>query len=168
MFTPDKKLMKDSMGKAYTQSLFLEIGYVTDTAMYTLKDEDHTHKGVTYPSLKQLYLAHEDLTEYDFANTYLIGWSHWKRLKRNKQLAPYFNDWAEELELKIRSQAVRDIIDMTTHDSSFQAARWLSDRGWEKRGAGRPSKQDIERENAMQDRMEDEFKGDIVRMKRVK
>lgn len=162
----DKKRLKDEQEKLYTQSLFLEIGYQVDKAIFTLKEDDYTYKGKLYYSLKQLYLAHEDPTEYDFAVTYFVSWQHWCRLKRNQILRPYFDKWAEELELKLRSQAIRDIIDLTAEDKSFQAAKWLSDRGWEKRGAGRPSKADKREEEAMQDRIADEFKGDVVRMLR--
>ena len=38
----DKTKLKDSMGRPMTQALFLEIGYETDKAVFTLKDEDHT------------------------------------------------------------------------------------------------------------------------------
>jgi hypothetical protein len=79
----DKRRLKDKMGRPMTQALFLEIGYETDKAVYTLKDDDHTHNGVVYPSLKRLYLEMEDVVEYDFANTYLLGWSHWKRMNEN-------------------------------------------------------------------------------------
>src|SRR5574337_902614 len=79
----DKKKMLDGGGKPLTQSLFLEIGY-TEQSIYTLKEEDYMYEGKLYPSLKRLYLEMEDLTEYEFANTYLLGWKHWKRLCENK------------------------------------------------------------------------------------
>ncbi|MFM0827351.1 hypothetical protein, partial [Klebsiella oxytoca] len=60
----DKKLLKDTMGRPLTQGLFLEIGYNTEYAVYTLEDEDKEYKGKTYPALKKLYLACEDPTEY--------------------------------------------------------------------------------------------------------
>ena len=164
----DKNKLKDTDGKPLTQSLFLEIIYSKQYAVYTLKDEDYMYKGKLYPSLKRLYLEHEDPTEYDFANTYLIGWQHWQRLKRNKNIGPHIKEWAEELELKLRSQAIRDIIDSSADDKSFQASKWLADRGWDKRGAGRPGKQEAIHEERMQERIADEFKGDVVRMLKPK
>jgi predicted transcriptional regulator len=53
-------------------------------------------------------------------------------------------------------------------DDNFQANKWLSDRGWEKRGAGRPSKQEKLKEERMQQRIEDEFSADIKRMQDYK
>ncbi|MDB4302068.1 hypothetical protein N9924_00730 [bacterium] len=168
-FEVDKSKLLDSMGRPLTQSLFLEIGYKFDFAVYSLKDSDHHYRGEVYPSLKRLYLAHEDPTEYDFATTYLLGWNHWKRLNDNKVLRKHFDEWREELELKLRSQAVRDIMDQCANEGgSFQAAKWLADRGWDKRAAGRPSKSEQDKESRIQERIDDEFKDDVVRMFEVK
>lgn len=165
----DKSKLVDSMGRPLTQSLFLEIGYKFDFAIYSLKDSDHHYRGVVYPSLKRLYLAHEDPTEYDFAVTHLLGWNHWKRLNDNKMLRKHFDEWREELELKLRSQAVKDIMDQCSNEGgSFQAAKWLADRGWDKRGAGRPSKEEKAREGRIQEHIADEFERDIARLSVVK
>ena len=162
----EKTKLRDGQGRPLTQSLFLEVGYNTEFAVYTFNDEDKIYKGNTYPSLKRLYLEHEDPTEYDFATTYLLGWSHWQRLNDNKLLAKHFKEWREELELRLRSQAIRGIIDMTATENSFQANKWLADRGWEKRGAGRPSKSEIEKNKAMDKRIEEEFSADVIRMRK--
>lgn len=161
----DKSKFKDSGGRPITQSLFLEIGY-TDRAYYTLNDEDKEYEGSTYPSLKKLYLAHEDPHEYDFATTYLLGWSHWQRLCNNKQVRKHIDEWRVELDLKIRSQALRDIIDMSADDKGFQAAKYLADKGWDKKGAGRPKKDTSEHDAKVQDRLEEDFEADIIRLKR--
>ena len=161
----DKKKLRDGNGRPLTQSLFLEVGYNTKFAVYTQKDDDYEYKGKVYPSLKKLYLAHEDPTEYDFATTYLLGWEHWQRICRNKVFSKMIKGWREELELKLRSQAVRDIIELSTGDKGFQAAKWLADRGWDKRPAGRPSNEEVERETAMQSRLDQEYSADVVRLR---
>lgn len=160
----DKSRLKDSQGRPLTQSLFLEIGYETDKAVYTLKDEDHMYEGNIYPSLKRLFIEMEDVVEYDFAREYLLGWQHWQRLNRNKILAKHFQEWREELELAIRSQSIKNIIDMTATGDSFQASKWLADRGWDKKAVGRPTKSDKAREERMNKRLEDEFSADVVRL----
>lgn len=162
----DKSKLKDTSGRPLTQSLFLEIGYDEDKAIYTFKDEDHEYKGNTYYSLKRLYLEMEDPTEYEFANTYLLGWQHWKRLRANKILAKHFDEWEEELELRLRAQGIRAAIDQAAEDKGFQAAKWLADKGWQKNAVGRPSKHEKLREERMQAKLEDEFKGDVVRLLR--
>lgn len=164
----DKSKLKDSRGHPLTQSLFLEMGYNTEFAVYSLKEEDYEYNGKVYPSLKRLYLECEDPTEYDFARKYLLNWSHWKRLKSNKVLKEHFDDWEEELEYRLRSQAVRDIISMSANETGgFQAAKWLADRGWDKRAAGRPSKKEKEAQDNIDKRLDDEFKADIARLKTV-
>jgi hypothetical protein len=162
----DKKRLKDSTGRPLTQSLFLEIGYDEDKAIFTFKDEDHEYKGNTYYSLKRLYLEMEDPTEYEFANRYLLGWQHWKRLKANKILAKHFAEWEEELELRLRAQGIRAAIDQAAEDKGFQAAKWLADKGWQKNSVGRPSKHDKLREERMQAKLDDEFSADVVRLMR--
>lgn len=161
----DKSKFIDSNGNPMTQSLFLEINYNTDYAVYTLKDYDHTYNGKVYPSLKKLYLAEEDPTEYLFANKYLLGWNHWMRICDNKVLSRYISNWREELEIKLRAMAVRALRDMCqSENGNFQAAKFLADRGWDKNKVGRPSKAELEKRAAIGQRVDDEFKADIRRL----
>lgn len=160
----EKSKLKDTMGRPLTQGLFLELNYDTEYAVYTFNDEDKTYKGVLYPSLKKLYLAEEDPTEYEFAKKHLLGWKHWQRMNENKVLREHFDEWREELEISIRAGAIMSIRDMTAEGTNFQAAKWLADRGWDKRGAGRPSKSEIDREKRINSRIGDELEADILRM----
>lgn len=151
-------------GRPITQALFLEIGYTTH-AFYTLKDDDYEYKGKMYPSLKRLYLEHEDVHEYDFATTYLLGWNHWKRMLGNKQIRKYIDEWREELDLKLRSAGMKAIIESALdEDSGFQAQKYLADKGWEKTGAGRPKKDTSEQDKKLQDAINSDFKADIIRI----
>lgn len=161
----DKSKFVDVNGNPLTQGLFLEIGYNTEYAQYTLKDYDHTYNGVVYPSLKKLYLAEEDPTEYIFANKYLLGWQHWERICKNKVLSQYTNQWREELEIKLRAMAVRALRDMcTSENGNFQAAKFLADKGWDKNKVGRPSKAELEKRKAIGERVDNEFSADVRRM----
>lgn len=142
--------------------MFLELGY-GDEAVFTLKDEDHELNGKKYVSLKRLYLETEDPTEYVFAKNHLLGWKHWQRMCENKIIAKHIQEWREELEVKLRSQAILDAI-QEARKGHFQAAKWVADRGWSTRGAGRPSKAEIEHEKKVQARISDEYGDDVVRM----
>lgn len=154
--------MLDSMGKFRTQSLFLELGYGTE-ALFTLKDQDHIHDGREYPSLKRIYLEFEDPTEYEFANTVLLGWKHWQRMCENKIIRKHIDEWREEMEVKLRSQAIRDAI-QEAKKGHFQAAKWVADRGWSSRGAGRPTKAEVDHEKKIQSRLGEEYDADVVRL----
>lgn len=157
-----KETMLDNTGRFRTQSLFLELGY-GDEAVFTLKDQDHTHDGKDYVSLRKIYLSFDDPTEYEFATEILLGWKHWQRMCENKAIRRYIDEWREEMEVKLRSRAITDAI-QEARKGHFQAAKWVADRGWSTRGAGRPSKAEIEHEKKIQSRLNDEYGGDVVRM----
>lgn len=163
----DKSKLKDTQGRPLTQSLFLELGYNTKYAIFTLGDEDRTYKGKDYISLKKRFLEMEDVTEYVFANMYLLNWDHWQRLNANKLLTAHFEKWRYELELSIRASAIQAIISESSGEKGFQAAKWLASKGWDKRGPGRPSKEQIVHERAIQNSIEDEFVRDAERMEKV-
>ena len=160
----EKSQLKDSMGRPLTQGLFIEIKYDPEFAVYTLEEQDKEYKGEVYPSLKRLYLEMEDPTEYEFAVEHLLGWNHWKRLNNNSLLSKHFVEWREELEVKLRSKAIQKIMDKSEMDGDFSASKWLADRGWEKRGAGRPSKADIEHRHKIEERIRGEFDEDFERL----
>lgn len=166
MSEDEKAKFFDVEGRPLTQSLFLEIGYNLQYAIYTFKHYDHDFKGTTYTSIRNKYLEMEDITEYEFANKYFIGWNHWKRLCENKVIRKEVNEWREELELKLRVKGIQSVI-KSAEKGGFQSAKWLVDRGWDVRAAGRPSKEEIEREKKFQARANDEFSADILRLKNV-
>ncbi len=60
------------------------------------------------------------------------------------------------------------IIDATAQEGgNFQAAKWLTEKGWEKNKVGRPSKSDAETEKRINARVLD-FRADVARLKEVK
>lgn len=161
-YTKDQLL--DTSGRPLTQSLFLEFGYNTQYAIFTTNDEDKIYDGKVYTSLKRLYLEIGDPTEYKFAKTCLLGWRHWKRLCENKIFKPFVTEWRDELEVMIRSEGILNILEQS--ESNYQAAKWMSDRGWDKRSAGRPSKAEADRERRVQEKIGDSLNAQILRMER--
>jgi len=143
-YTPDKSRFKDEKGRYIVQGLFLEDRYNTDLAVYTLDGADKDYKGVIYPSLKRLYLEQCDPKEYLFASKYLFDWDHWQRMCNNAIVGRHIEKWREELELSLVSEGVSALIDLALNEKSYQAAKYLADRGWDKRARGRPSKEEIE------------------------
>jgi len=162
----DKSRLKDVMGRPMTQSLFLEVNYDKDTAVYTMKDEDYEYEGKVYPSLKRLYLEACDPTEYQFAITYLCGWDHWKRITNNKLFKNMVDKWRDELEVKMVSDMVGCALGMAFDENkpNMVAVKYITGKEWCKRGAGRPTKQDVEKELKIRAAIEDEYGADIARM----
>lgn len=159
-------MLVDDRGRYKTLSLFLEIAYDKD-AIYTLKGYDHTHEGKTYISLKRLYLECSDPLEYEFATKYLADWDHWQKICNNKVLAQHIEKWRFELELKLRAEGVQRVIKSARGKGNWLAAKFLAEKGWETRIAGRPSKEEVERETKIQTAIQSEFEEDIVRLRAV-
>lgn len=158
-------------GNWYTQGLFYELCYTNPSnAVYTLKDHDIevTIDGEvrTLPSIKRLYVECGDVTEYNFATKHLGGWQHWKRLnEKTKILHPYIEEWREELEVKLRSEGTLQMLDHARSGSSFQATKWLAEKGWEEKKRGAPSKEDKQRELKIQTKISDEVDTDLARIR---
>lgn len=159
---PKKADLVDNGGKPLTQSLFLEVAY-SDKAVYTLKGDHCEYEGKMFPSLKRLYIEMEDPTEYEFATEYLLGYKHWKRICENKLILRHIEEWREELEVKLRSRAVKHML-LAAKEGNYQAAKWFADRGWSNKGAGRPTKADIDREKKFQARVDSEYGSDVIRL----
>lgn len=156
----NKSDLKTANGIPLTQGLFLEIGY-KDYAVYTTKDEDHEYNGKVYPSLKRLYLEMEDVGEYEFATTYLLGWNHWQRLCANKEVMKHVEEWRTELELKLRSRAIKTIYLKANTEQGINAAKWIAERGWDKKRAGRPNKEEVAKQARIQADLDKMFEEDM-------
>lgn len=158
---PDRSKFKDEKGRYIVQGLFLEDKYNTNLAVYTFDGEDKTYKGKVYPSLKRLFIELGDPKEYMFANTYLYDWDHWQRLCNNSIISRHIEKWRYELELSLISEGVSTMIDLAINEKSYQAAKFLADRGWDKSGRGRPSNAEVEGEIKRQAQINSEFDDDF-------
>lgn len=158
----DKSVFKDAQGKYITSGLFCDYQYKTEFAVYCLADADKMYEGKLYPSLRRLYIEMADPTEYEFATTYLYGWAHWQKMLGNKDLRKHIEEWREEVELKLRAQAVKAIAAKAA-TGDFSSAKWLADKGWNGK-RGRPSKQELANEKKMRDKVETELQDDASRI----
>lgn len=133
----------NSNGVRLLSSLFVETCRTPEaTPVYTLSDNDKPG----YPSLYKLYMEVADPTEYVFATTHLHDWKHWIALSTADWFQPYVERWRSELELKIKSMALRRMIDDSASGGrdGQSAAKFILEKGWApKNEKGRPSKQDI-------------------------
>jgi hypothetical protein len=162
---------KDSVGRYFTQGLFWETCTPEnkDRAIYTLKEQEH--HGL--PSLKTLYLelsTSPEAGEYDFAIQCLDGWKHWSHLCSISWFKPILAEWREELEVKVRSQAIKQIAAQAKGKArSYQAAKFMAEKGWvSAKEAGRPTKADIVREARIAAGVTSEVEDDLRRLSLVK
>ena len=152
----------DKRNQYRTKSMFWETRRDGYTPMFSLKDYDHVVDGVTYPSLKLIYLSFDDPTEYEFATAVLGGWKHWQALCNSHAVKPFILQWREEQDVKLRSQGVRCAI-KSAEKGGFQASKWLADKGWEGK-RGRPSKAEVEGQRKQDARITAEVDDDLKRL----
>ena len=136
---------KTANNQPLLKGLFYETSASRETVVYTLKDQEHAG----YPSLKALYLQEADPTEYSFAVKHLGGVEHWEILQQCTWMRPYVAQWRYELDLKLKSEAVANILKEGRSGSkqSLMANRWLAEKGWaSKEKKGRPTKEAISQE----------------------
>lgn len=109
-----------------------------------------------------------DLTEYQAAIELAGSWVEWQRIKteygefRNK----YLLDWLAELEVKIRSEAIRALVGVagSKTPSAAAAGKWLAEGRYKGKQAGRPSKAEIERQAKIQAKIDNSVDEDVARV----
>ena len=143
----DDNPLRDSINNFRTLSLFLETNTTDLEPLFTLKDDDYRKEGKLYKSMKRIYLSYNDPTEWDFVQDVLGNWRHWERLCNNKIIRSYIDQWRLELEIKLRSQGVRNLYEAS--GKKADAAKWFAEGAW-KGKRGRPSKDEVEREKRVQ------------------
>lgn len=74
------------------------------------------------------FLEYNDPTGWVFAERWVEGgFRRWRSLRNSELIKKEFEEWEDALEMKLRSQA---IVTIATQRESFQANKWLADRGW--------------------------------------
>ena len=139
---------KNSNGQHLLLALFFETSVDTDrpNVLYSLKDYDNND----LPSLHRLYLECNDPTEYSFAKKYFDGWTHWKKLIACNWFKPYLEAMREELEIKMKAEALNNIRYKAGENGKdgLAANKYILEKGYvdkdDKRG--RPNKETIKRE----------------------
>jgi len=136
---------KNTSGKWLTKALFFELTpAIRPHAVFTLKDQDHVVGEKTYFSLKRLFLESDDPTEYKFATKHLGGWGHWKEIQKTDELLAEIEEWREERDVRLRSLGVKKLIE-SAEKGNYQAAKFLTDKGWDVQTKGRPTKDQVKR-----------------------
>jgi len=151
------RCQKDPIGRFLTHAMFFESRTKGYAPTFTFKEQDHTYEGVSYISMRRLYLEISDPTEYLFAQEVLGSWDHWKKLCNSALIREQIDKWREELEIKLRAQAIQAIAEVATTAGSkgTTAAKWIAAGGWHA-GKGRPTKKQKEREMKIATQLDEE------------
>lgn len=160
------------MAQPQTKGLFYELTLPEDRKVmgtsWTLKEDDLHADGMVYKSMKKLYIAMEDVTEYDFAMASLGSYKHWERVTESPIIRPHIEQWRKELNLKLKARAMKSIIKSATEDEklSFQAMKYLADNEYldKKTKRGRPSKDEVKAELRREVESSKNFRDDAERI----
>ena len=167
------KSFKDDLGRYRTQSLFWELRHGGDTVKYppifTTKDEDIERDGVTYKSLKKVYMTYDHIPgyEYEFALDTLGSWDHWNKLANDTipDLKNMIQSWRDELDVRLKALGLKALINASRDNDAkgVQASKYLVEKGYiQKRG--RPSKEEMDRELKANTKLKKEFESDLERI----
>jgi hypothetical protein len=117
-----------------TTQMFLETASTEDDgwSQFTLKSYPvTTPKGTTYPSLHETYVESNDLSEYEFANTYFYNYSHWCLIKEMPFFQKFYQVMRSELEAKLSSKALHGMVSMIDSGTASQSTlKYMADRDY--------------------------------------
>jgi hypothetical protein len=131
----DKQTLKGAdRGSIRTKSLMADIIYEDSKyePVYYMRHEKSDDK---YISLKEVYMQIADPTEYQFATLCFYNYQQWGTICLTPWAVNVVAQWREELQIKLRSEAVKEIFTMTIdpevkETSRLQALKWLADHGF--------------------------------------
>lgn len=146
-------MFKDSMNRWVTVGLFKETAGPNKDYVCMSLDE-----------ARQKFIDCDDMTGYTFAVTHLGGYKHWKAILSSPVLREYIEEWEEELEVKKRAAALQRI-EKEARTGHFQANKFLTDRGWQTRKAGRPSNEEVEKNLKREGKLQNEVEHFLVPIK---
>jgi hypothetical protein len=112
-YEANKAKLFDSTGRALTTGLFDGVF-----------DKEEWHR---------LYVEAADPTEYDAAMVLIGNWEHWQVLRKSKTLAELFDKWRMEVEVKLRSEAIKSMVRHSKQMNGAAAAKWLAEAGFVER-----------------------------------
>jgi len=93
--------------------------------------EDGSTDSEYLATLKEKFLDLEDPTEYTFATEVFKSWGLYNRIKKDSSiLRENLADWQQELEIKLRSKSLKDLVNKSPNSS--EAAKYLFEGKYKK------------------------------------
>ena len=131
-YSPTPEDFKDSTGRWRTESLFMETNEDEDKypSPFILADNDKDG----HISMRAIYLAANDPTEYTPAMQIFGSLDCWARLTKAPFFQQHLANWRSQLQSQIKSSAVSTITSISKGDSGtnaqLSAAKWLASQSW--------------------------------------
>jgi hypothetical protein len=106
----------DGFGRKVILSLFTEFQRTEFEPIWSL------HK-----DWKPIYMACNDPTEYETAMRLIGDWDHYQAVRNYPKIKIVMDKWAREMEIKIRSEAVRNMFHHSKQPNGAAAAKWVAE-----------------------------------------
>jgi hypothetical protein len=114
---------------------------------------------------RERFVAKLDPTEYEGGVELVGSWSEWERFKRNwpsfQRL--YLNDWLDEIEVRLRSLAIRSLAEDSVKGNSA-SSKFLAEGKYKEKKAGRPTKEAVMRQTKIDAQLDREIANDAERL----
>ena len=103
-----------------------------------------------------------DLTEYAGAIACIGSWENWKAFKRNwpRFQREHLNNWLEEIEVRMKSQALKTLI----MSGDTASAKFIAEGKYKEKRAGRPTNEEKQRQLGIEVQVEKEIEADLARL----
>lgn len=128
-----RPVLLDSTGRKLTVGLFEELAEADASVKPVFKLSDW----------RTIYVDIADPTGYEAAKVLIGNWEHWQALVDNRRFAAELEKWNKEVEVKLRSAAVKNLIKQSQTDKGVAAAKWLAEAGF----LPKPSKKKADDDN---------------------
>ena len=110
--------------------------------------------------------ARKCITEYQFAIEVIGSYDKWKKLAKTAKMKTPVANWREELEVKLRSEAIRETIIKSKVETGFAATRWIAEAGWKNKD--RKTIIQKKQQEAIEKKIEHTVEDDLTRMRKIK
>lgn len=175
----EKPSFRNEFNQRYTRQLFWDQHQLLPAELRVREPIYALHRsdlpGIT--NFGRVYVQLGDPTGYKVSNVLLEDFSHFNLLMRSEWFREAKAIWDAELEAKLASEgldAIRmfaDGIEGVAPAVQLTAARYLADKGWQKKEApkrGRPSKEEVKGELKRSVEEEQGIADDLARIRKVK
>lgn len=147
----DKFVM--ASGRRLTTGLFAELE----------REETATSSVTSLAEWRKKYVEIADPTGYEACMELLGDWEHWLLLRKNPVLKQHFDAWDKEVEVKLRSQAIKNLISISKSEKGQASAKWLAEAGFKIEQDKR--KKDVkEKEAAVSKEVSEKVAADMARL----
>lgn len=115
---------------------------------------------------RRRFVSTADPTEYQAAIELVGTWKEWQSFKKQwKEFRDVILiEWLAEVEIKLRSESIRNLTIQAMDSKGAAAAKWLAEGKYKPRKVGAPSNAEIEKQAKIQSRIDDEVEDDITRV----